>query len=1123
MREKIYQVSIKNYMFSLKMLFFYLCLGGIVLSIFGCGKSTVSQDQLEKKYNKLREIEDNIIPLPTNVMIKNNIVDIYDGKYLYSKLGDHHYDEWDKNSASIYHSLSSKKILSTLNNKIFKDKIAIDYKQSNEEICNLLLNCQIQNQSIDHTAKSKSELGFVTEINDKVSPINVYCVATNVKISYEYLSKNGSTISSGVVYGSGQTEGKYQQEFGTKNNKSGCHRILKYSLNNAFVSAMTDASIDLIKELKSNKNIAKRIKEFERRKTSPSQLSTQLAYNDKDSIQPNNKINALERSSIIATVANQGPGKAYGVKLTIDSKSSTIEVPQTVTIGDIPPNNSQKVTIPLKGKRNLTSGTATINVHAKEDRGHHARPVKLKIDTDALKPPKLALTNALLEDSAGLAKGDGDQQPENTETIQVEPILKNRGSGQALDVEVRLTQVSKGVEIVQGKANVEQLSPGEVARPHLAFRIPHSFDRSQLKYTINAKDTRGITTQKNYQQSFIPQQPEVAATHQVVNRLGKPVSTLKNGKNYQLQITPKNHGNNYAKDIRIQIENYPRQIEIQDSTSHQIKELPPQSEGSTWSVPFVLSRSFTKDQAKIKLTYKQSHFPNTHQTLEWPVRVRSPELSQRVELLQGGSSKGEIPLTSRPTFRISITNRGTMEALDVKTAFSVQQGDFSKEMGKKIGKLPPGQTAYRDFEFYVPGDVEPGKLTIDLVVTQSDFPDHKSELAGNYQFVPQTAKVQKVSGTTSATDGSTLDQATPPEVRFLTPSKGMSTKKSELPVEAILLAFGWGNAIDRVSATLNGNQLPVRSSCASEQEGTCLTRSNTEQKKLTVKGQIPLKSGSNKLILKAIDRNGRSQKQTLTFSYNKPKTLAERIASLEPRSTSKNRYLLAVGISDYAHVPNVDYAEKSTEFFLKAARKIWGIPSENITTLLGSEASGTYLKAQLEKIVNRIDDGDTLYFYYAGHGVPAPDKERVYILPQDATEEAYKDSELALDRLYQIFGESSAKRVITFIDACFSGRIGEEQQLFKGTAPAALVSKQTLKQNVPQNMTIFTAGDEDDFANSYDSKQHRLFSYYLIEGLLKQPKDLHSYVAERVEERSRAKGMAYTQEPKVYGEKYISW
>ncbi|MFB6355366.1 MAG: caspase domain-containing protein, partial [bacterium] len=222
--------------------------------------------------------------------------------------------------------------------------------------------------------------------------------------------------------------------------------------------------------------------------------------------------------------------------------------------------------------------------------------------------------------------------------------------------------------------------------------------------------------------------------------------------------------------------------------------------------------------------------------------------------------------------------------------------------------------------------------------------------------------------------------------------------------------------------------------------------------------------------------------------------------------------------------PDVPFADRSTELFKKVARKRLGIPndSNHMFVFTEGEATAGSLKGGLASLLSQLDSNDELYFYYAGHGVPNPNpnKSSAYILPQDAYKGYFQYPSFKLSTLYQKLANSKAKRVVAFVDACFSGQASKDRMVFEGVAPAGrMVGSADVSQSITGNMTVLTAGNNSQFSNSYNKRGHRLFSYYLMKGLLKgkQGEQLTEYVKSKVKQQSRRKGPAYEQTPQVYG------
>lgn len=83
---------------------------------------------------------------------------------------------------------------------------------------------------------------------------------------------------------------------------------------------------------------------------------------------------------------------------------------------------------------------------------------------------------------------------------------------------------------------------------------------------------------------------------------------------------------------------------------------------------------------------------------------------------------------------------------------------------------------------------------------------------------------------------------------------------------------------------------------------------------------------------------------------------------------------------------------------------------------------GTMLSAldDIKSIASAFEGDLNVIFYYAGHGVPSESDKAAYLLPVDASGQ---NTEVCLStkRLYDTLDGLHAKRVLVFMDACFSG------------------------------------------------------------------------------------------------------
>ncbi|HPI44608.1 MAG TPA: caspase family protein, partial [Tenuifilaceae bacterium] len=184
---------------------------------------------------------------------------------------------------------------------------------------------------------------------------------------------------------------------------------------------------------------------------------------------------------------------------------------------------------------------------------------------------------------------------------------------------------------------------------------------------------------------------------------------------------------------------------------------------------------------------------------------------------------------------------------------------------------------------------------------------------------------------------------------------------------------------------------------------------------------------------------------------------------------------------------NVDYARNDASAFREYAMNILGIPEQNITLLLDATTGQmNQAIARMNLIMKNAKGKGELFVYYAGHGLPDEVTREPYIMPVDISGQNAKDG----IKLYDLYGkltEHPAKRVVVFIDACFSG----------GARNKALVAARGVKVRPAEgvlrgNIAILSATSGDQTALPYKDKKHGFFTYYLLKKL-KETKGNISY------------------------------
>ncbi len=260
-------------------------------------------------------------------------------------------------------------------------------------------------------------------------------------------------------------------------------------------------------------------------------------------------------------------------------------------------------------------------------------------------------------------------------------------------------------------------------------------------------------------------------------------------------------------------------------------------------------------------------------------------------------------------------------------------------------------------------------------------------------------------------------------------------------------------------------------------------------------------------------------RQRLADINEKVDDLPELLQKSTKVKVNQKAYAVIFGIEDYLLESNVAYSQNSALMFAQYANKLLGVPDDNIWAFIGGRKTGAgFIKSQWDDFLSLVESGATIYFYYSGHGVPGDDGN-AYILPSDTTAEiATKDKTFMLKNIYKDLSDSKAKRVVAFIDSCFSGKDDKGELLFDGVAPVLKVKRTSFDS---LKMTLFTAGSSKNFSNQYAKKKQRLFSYFLMKGMANgktDTKELYTYMKRNVANKSRQLGSASKQIPELLGQ-----
>jgi uncharacterized caspase-like protein len=217
----------------------------------------------------------------------------------------------------------------------------------------------------------------------------------------------------------------------------------------------------------------------------------------------------------------------------------------------------------------------------------------------------------------------------------------------------------------------------------------------------------------------------------------------------------------------------------------------------------------------------------------------------------------------------------------------------------------------------------------------------------------------------------------------------------------------------------------------------------------------------------------RGEKKTYSSEIDRP--------AFSPKTPRPNDLAVVIGIESYhdEHLPKADFAQRDAEAVAAYLEKL-GVPARNIVRLNGDAATAGRIKGYLESWLPKNAKPDSrVYFYYSGHGAPDPAEHDAYLLSWDGDPSLLKTTAVSLAEVYADLGKLPVKEVLVAMDSCFSGASGRSV-IKRGARP--LVSVRT-QENLPANMTVLAAAQNDEIANSLEKEGHGMFTYYLLKEL----------------------------------------
>ena len=232
-------------------------------------------------------------------------------------------------------------------------------------------------------------------------------------------------------------------------------------------------------------------------------------------------------------------------------------------------------------------------------------------------------------------------------------------------------------------------------------------------------------------------------------------------------------------------------------------------------------------------------------------------------------------------------------------------------------------------------------------------------------------------------------------------------------------------------------------------------------------GNIVLKEGINKIIVKATDGAGNSVEN----SFNIEKKLAVANSAIVPVVVKEGKnYCLLIGAQNYEdlNIPSLENPIQDAVRLKLILKKDYDFEEGTIFTLFNPGAND--VKRKLLELITIIQPEDNLLIFYAGHGIWVEKEKKGYWLLVDAKR---NDSTTWLQNkdVLNLIAKLPSRHTLLITDACFSGGVFKTRSLGKD-APAAL---KTINEKISR--VAITSGNDTEVPDE------SVFMKYLVKAL----------------------------------------
>jgi tetratricopeptide (TPR) repeat protein len=358
----------------------------------------------------------------------------------------------------------------------------------------------------------------------------------------------------------------------------------------------------------------------------------------------------------------------------------------------------------------------------------------------------------------------------------------------------------------------------------------------------------------------------------------------------------------------------------------------------------------------------------------------------------------------------------------------------------------------------------------------------------------------------------TVALAEPLKIIIDSPNDGFQTTSNSVEVTGRVLG-----ALTLQDVRINGKSVGTpRGMKVVETTGQQAATQDTSKSGLPFTYVVSLNQGNNVIGLQAIGPNGDSAETKITVTLGaeaqKPMTISEADGIRQSKA-----YAVIIGVGHYKDpgIPSLNYTvnDATSLYSVLTDPNFGGFKKENVTLLTDQDATTANIKKAIGADLKRAPEDGIAVVFFAGHG--APEGEQTYWLTYDSDPTSLYASTLSNDDIVNMLSRINTKRVVTFIDACYSGA-----SVKTSTSTRAYIEDPFKAFEGSGRMTI-TSSDGREQSLEDSKLKHGIFTNRLLEALkgkadynkdgIVMADEVWRYIKENVPNDARA--LSHKQDP----------